>query len=127
MSVPKTCPVCDSLIKGRSDKKYCSPQCKSINQYENRQNKEAFYLQVDKQLKTNRKLLKQFNKSGKSIVRTEALKILGFNPNFFTHFWKNQQNDVYFFVYEYGFLKRKENGVSKYVLVTWQPYMNKRS
>jgi hypothetical protein len=38
---------------------------------------------------------------------------------------KNQKGDVYLFVYEYGFLKRKENGKDKYVLILWQEYMKK--
>lgn len=125
MNPIKQCPVCQTSIKGRTDKKFCSPKCKSIFQYENRQQKEAFYLQVDKQLKTNRKILKKFNKSGKSTVRAEVLQELGFNPQFFTHYWKNKQGDVYLFVYEYGFLTRKEHKKNKYVLVFWQHYMAK--
>jgi predicted nucleic acid-binding Zn ribbon protein len=121
----KKCPVCQGTIKGRTDKKFCSIQCKSSYQYENRQQTEAFYLQVDKHLKTNRKILKKFNKSGKSTVRTQVLHQLGFNPKFFTHFWKNAKGDVYLFVYEYGFLKVKEHQNDKYVLVFWQDYMNK--
>jgi len=27
----------------------------------------------------------------------------GFNPKFFTHYWKNNKGDVYLFCYEYGF------------------------
>ena len=45
----KKCPVCDTLIKGRSDKKYCSIKCKSINQYEQRQEIETYFLKVDRQ------------------------------------------------------------------------------
>jgi hypothetical protein len=50
----------------------------------------------------------------------------GFDPIFFTHYWKNTKGDVYFFVYEYGFLKRLEHGVEKYVLIKWQVYMEKQ-
>ncbi|PCJ94022.1 MAG: hypothetical protein COA50_12735 [Flavobacteriaceae bacterium] len=120
---PKTCPVCDALIKGRSDKKFCSTKCKSIEQYENRQETEAFYLKVDRQLKINRKLLKKHNKSGFTTIRQSQLLSKGFNPNFFTHYWKNKKGDVYLFVYEFGFLSHKNNGKEKYVLVTWQEYM----
>lgn len=85
----------------------------------------AFYYRVDKQLKVNRRLLKAFNKSGKSTVRAEVLREQGFNPNFFTHYWKNNKGEVYLFVFEFGFLKRDENGKEKYVLVTWQDYMDR--
>jgi hypothetical protein len=47
----------------------------------------------------------------------------GFDPKYFTNYWKNPKGDVYLFCYEYGFLARKENGRQKYVLVKWQGYM----
>ena len=82
-----------------------------------------FYSRVDQQLKRNRKILKYYNRAGKATVRAETLKEKGFDPNFFTHFWKIKNEEVYYFVYEFGFLKKTENGKPKYVLVTWQPYM----
>ena len=123
----KKCPICTAVVKGRTDKIFCSTKCKSIDQYEKRQETEAFYLTVEKQLRTNRKILKKYNKSGFTTIRKSELIDLGFNPNFFTHYWKNQKGDVYLFVYEYGFLKRTENGKEKYVLVIWQPYMAQRN
>jgi len=79
---------------------------------------------VDNQLKLNRKILKFFNKAGKATIRSKVLLEKGFNPNFFTHFWKNKKGDVYLFVYEYGFIKRQENNAEKYILIMWQDYMN---
>ncbi len=106
----KNCPVCDIKVKGRSDKIYCSKKCKSINQYENRQKTEWFYLKVERQLKINRKILKKNNKSGYTIIRKNELLEEGFNPKFFTHYWKNKKGEVYLFVYEYGFLSKNDNG-----------------
>lgn len=111
---------------GRTDKKYCNLHCKSAYQYQKAKNEpERFYDRVDNQLRLNRKILKEYNKGGKVTVRAEVLLNLGFDPNFFTHYWKNQKGDVYLFVYEYGFLKRKEKGKEKYVLILWQDYMKK--
>lgn len=121
----KICPVCESPLKGRSDKKFCSTKCKSIHQYENRQEKEAFYLEVDRQLKTNRKILKTYNFRGFTTVRKELLIDDGFDPNFFTHYWKNSKGDIYLFVYDYGFLDLKKSGKDKYLIVQWQEYMRK--
>lgn len=132
MIVVKTCPVCKAIVKGRTDKIYCSAKCKSIDQYEKRQQDEKFFLRVDRQLRINRKILKRYNKSGFTTIRIDKLVNEGFNPDFFTHYWKNQKGDVYLFVYEYGFLKSKENATNeqaldkeKYLLVTWQSYMEK--
>lgn len=116
---------CNSELTGRSDKLFCDNYCKSSFHYKRKLNEEqSLYEMIDKHLKNNRRLLKLYNKSGKSVVRKEKLINEGFNPKFFTHFWKNSQGDVYLFCYEFGFLAREENGKAKYVLVKWQSYMN---
>lgn len=125
MNKNKNCPVCGFSIKGRSDKIFCSSKCKSIHQYENRQEKEAFYLKVDKQLKINRKLLKHHNKSGYTTLKKSELHAKGFDPNFFTHYWKTQKGEVYLFCYDYGFLSLERNGKRKYLIIQWQDYMRK--
>ncbi|NJB72888.1 hypothetical protein GGR42_003386 [Saonia flava] len=125
MRLQKECLYCKKVLIGRTDKKYCNLHCKSAYQYQKeKEQPKRFYNKVDNQLKLNRKILKEYNKGGKVTVRAEVLSNLGFNPNFFTHYWKNQKGDVYLFVYEYGFLKRNENGKNKYVLITWQEYMS---
>ncbi|MBD0833757.1 MULTISPECIES: hypothetical protein [Aestuariibaculum] len=119
------CKSCGKELTGRSDKVFCDLHCKSSYHYR-RSLEEAprFYNQVDNQLKLNRKILKSFNKAGKATVRANVLKEQGFNSKFFTHYWKNQKGDVYLFVYEYGFLKKKEQNLEKYILIQWQDYMN---
>ncbi|PKV51564.1 hypothetical protein ATE84_3652 [Aquimarina sp. MAR_2010_214] len=118
------CPHCKAEIMGRSDKKYCSIHCKSAHQYQKRKSEEALYYTIDKKLKTNRKLLKAYNKSGMSTIRKEKLLSEGFDPTYFTHYWKNKKGQIYLFCYEYGFLDLKENQKEKYLLVRWQDYMN---
>nr|WP_298895702.1 hypothetical protein [uncultured Psychroserpens sp.] len=118
------CLHCSKIIVGRSDKKYCDVHCKSLYQYQKSKTEAPrFYNKVDNQLKLNRKILKQYNRAGKATVRASVLHKEGFNSSFFTHFWKNSKKDVYLFVYEYGFLKKEEGSVAKYVLVKWQDYM----
>ena len=120
----KTCLHCNNELTGRTDKKFCDPQCKSAYQYkQEKEQPERFYNKVDNQLKLNRKVLKEFNKGGKVTLRSEMLMEKGFDPNFFTHYWKNQKNQVYLFVYEFGFLKINENNKEKYLLILWQDYM----
>lgn len=120
----RVCPECNNEVIGRTDKIFCSVKCKSIHQYEKSQKENTFYFSVDKQLKSNRKILKRYNKSGFTTIRKSVLLEEGFNPKFFTHYWKNQKNDVYLFCYDFGFLKTTKNGVTKYVIVQWQDYMN---
>lgn len=124
----RNCFNCGEVLVGRVDKKFCDSYCKSAFHYKEKQkNENKFYRRVESQIKLNRRLLKEFNKSGKSTVRSDLLLNKGFSPDFFTHYWKNKKGEVYLFVYEFGFLRVKQNGRDKFVLVRWQEYMdNKR-
>ncbi|PWH82971.1 hypothetical protein [Brumimicrobium oceani] len=120
----RKCLNCKAEVFGRSDKLFCDVYCKSSFQYKKKKEEEkSLFETIDKQLKQNRKLLKSFNKAGKSTVRKEKLLAEGFNPKYFTHYWKTKKGTVYLFCYEFGFLSITENGKSKYVLVKWQEYM----
>lgn len=122
----KICPNCKNEVKGRSDKRFCNPYCKSAYHYQKEIEKEDnLFRIVDKQLKLNRRLLKIYNKAGKAVVRKEELLEEGFNPNYFTNYWKNQKGEIYLFCYEFGFLEKKEASKVKYVLVQWQDYMDR--
>lgn len=123
----KVCPVCNEEFKGRTDKVYCSISCKSAVHYDKRKENEAFFYQVDKQLKTNRRLLKKYNRTGMTSLRREVLHNEGFNPNFFTHYWKNKKSDVYLFSYDYGILKIKDGEKEKYLIIQWQDYMHNKT
>lgn len=125
MSLRK-CLNCKEIVEGRVDKLFCSDYCKSAYHYQKDKLKgKTLFKNIDQSLKRNRQLLAHYNTAGKAVIRKEALLKAGFNPNYFTHYWKNQMGDVYLFCYEFGFLEKKEKGKSKYVLVHWQDYMNK--
>ena len=122
----KKCLYCNDEINGRNDKLFCMPSCKSAYHYKKHKEKtQTLFVRIDKQLKLNRRLLQHFNQAGKSTIRKEKLLQAGFNPKYFTHYWKNQAGDVYLFCYEFGFLSKRENNQVKYILVTWQEYMEK--
>ena len=127
MEKVRICPVCKEKLTGRIDKVYCSSECRSAADYEKRRTEEALFFKIDKQLKVNRKVLKRYNRVGMTKLRQEVLLKEGFNPNYFTHYWKNQKGDVYLFVYDYGFLKLKEQNKDKYLIIEWQEYMEKKA
>lgn len=126
IKVKTHCQYCQEALTGRSDKKFCNAYCKSAYQYEQRKAKESLFFKIDRQLKKNRSLLKYFNQAGKSVIRKEDLLERGFDPMYFTHYWKNPQAKVYLFCYEYGFMEIQEHQRFKYLLVQWQTYMNKK-
>lgn len=120
----RKCLHCNEILIGRVDKKYCNTYCKSAFQYSITQEKtDSIFRKVDKILKNNRKILKIYNKAGKAVIRKETLEKEGFNPDYFTNYWKSQSGDIYLFCYEYGFLQKKDNYKNKYILIKWQKYM----
>lgn len=121
----RQCPSCGKEFTGRVDKKFCSPYCKTSFHYiQNKEKANNLYVSIDKALKQNRRILKAYNKAGKATVRKSVLLAEGFDPKYFTHYWKNDKGQVYLFCYEFGFLALTEHGAEKYVLVQHQPYMN---
>jgi predicted nucleic acid-binding Zn ribbon protein len=115
---------CGAELEGRADKKFCSDHCKSSYHYERTKRKSAsMFKTIDAQLKKNRQLLKFYNRAGKATVRKEVLIEKGFNHRYFTHYWKATNGNIYLFCYEYGFMEKKENQRTKYILVKWQDYM----
>lgn len=124
VSKPHNCLACRKEIEGRVDKIFCDTHCKSSYHYKKKKaNSYSLFKEIDLQIKQNRKLLKHYNQAGKATIRKDVLVRAGFNPKYFTHYWKNQKGDVYLFCYEYGFLAKTEHKKDKYVLVKWQGYM----
>ena len=120
------CLFCKTKLKGRTDKKFCSPYCKSSYHYQqNKEKEDTRFLVVKNKLNTNRKILKKYNKSGLATVRKEKLLKEGFDANYFTNYWKNKKNEIYLFCFEFGFYEIKNTNPSKYILITWQKYMEK--
>jgi hypothetical protein len=124
MPAENQCLDCGEIFFGRIDKLYCSVYCKSSYHYKkNTANEDSNFKRIDRQLKLNRRLLKHFNRAGKSTIRTNKLTSSGFDPKYFTHYWKNKNNQVYLFCYDVGFLKLTERDISKYLIIDWQEYM----
>lgn len=119
------CSNCGKEVKGRSDKKFCDHYCKSSYHYKKSvEETGGLYGKIDKHLKLNRRLLKSYNRGGKATVRAQELLEKGFNPKYFTNFWKNKNGNVYFFVYEFGYMKGTQDNAGKYILIKWQEFMN---
>lgn len=124
----RRCLDCRKALEGRVDKLYCDDQCRSAYHYRrNKEKKMSIFARIDRQLKINRRLLRHFNQSGKSTIRAKKLTDAGFNPAYFTHYWKNRQGQVYLFCYDVGFLALMDNGSRKYLLIDWQDFMTPKA
>jgi len=98
------CESCDEVLIGRADKRFCSDQCRAA--YNNAQNRESnnYVRRVNHILRKNRRILAQFNPDGKTKTHRNRLTSAGFNFNYFTHIYKTQSGNVYYFCYEQGYL-----------------------
>lgn len=118
------CIDCGAVLKGRIDQKFCNDYCRaSFHYHQNKKKKADKYKLIDKQIKLNRRILKRYTLSGQAQIKRELLHKEGFDFNYFTHYWKAKNGNVYLFCFEYGYRDLKDNG--KYMLITWQDYMSK--
>jgi len=100
----KDCLSCGQKIAGRSDKKFCSEQCR--NDYNNILNKDAnnYVRTINNALRKNRRILTSLNPDGKSKVHKDKMLSNGFDFNFFTSTYTTKAGSVYTFCYEQGYL-----------------------
>jgi hypothetical protein len=101
----RKCLECKELITGRSDKKFCSDQCRNL--YNNRQNSDSTNLvrNINNSLRKNRRVLQELNPTDKAKVHKDKMLEKGFNFNFFTSIYKTKKGATYYFCYEYGYLQ----------------------
>jgi predicted nucleic acid-binding Zn ribbon protein len=119
-AVERRCLDCGAVLHGRTDKKFCSDQCR--NNYNNRLNRDSnnFIRNVHGLLRKNRRILADLYSEGKIRVHKDALFALGYNFSFFTHIIETPGGSKIHFCFEYGyceigrdFLKLEQN--SKYL------------
>ena len=102
----RICLTCGEPVVGRSDKRYCDDGCR--NAYNNKLNSvpNNFVRKIDAVLKRNRRVLGEvLGEEKKQKVSRESLLAKGLNFDFFTYQLSNTKGQVYFFVYEYGYLR----------------------
>ena len=117
------CPICKGPLLGRSDKKYCSDQCRYFANNKTKIQNERPILEVNKALRKNRSILKRLCPVGKAVVRKEELVAMGYQPKFFSSLFLTSSRQVYYICYDYAFTPLFENNVEKALVVSKQDYM----
>lgn len=99
----KKCLDCGEIIRGRTDKKFCSDQCR--NNYNNRLNRDSnnYVRNVHGLLRKNRRILSDLYAEGKIKVHKDALFALGYNFTFFTHVIENSSKGNSHYCFEFGY------------------------
>ena len=100
----RKCLECGEGFHGRSDKKFCSDQCR--NAYNNRMKSSAglsFIRKVNGILARNRNILASMNPNGKTSIPRSKLLNRGFDPEYMTHIYTTRAGRVYYFCYDQGY------------------------
>ena len=107
-------------ILGRTDKRFCSPECRTT--YYNRANsvKTNFMRNINNILRKNRRILEKHNPDGKSKVHKSKLLDEGFKFSYFTNIYQTKSGKTYYFCYEQGYLSIDNDW---YALVVRQEYV----
>lgn len=119
----RTCPICQTPILGRADKKYCSDQCRALANNEKKMESQRILIATNQVLRKNRTILKTLCPQGKAIVRKEVLTSMGFNLTKFTSIFVTATKQVYYICYDYGYTPILEGQTEKAVIVSWYEYV----
>ena len=125
--IARKCPVCGDPLVGRSDRKYCSDQCRSLENHKKKQESERPILETNRILRKNRSILKTLCPAGKASVRREVLDAMGYDVQVFSSIFLTGNKNIYYLCYDYGFTPILENGIEKALIITRQDYMNFRN
>jgi hypothetical protein len=117
----KNCIECGTPIVGRSDKKFCSDQCRSMRH--NRFNSDTinYVRTVNNVLRKNRRILGALNTGGKVRVPAEKLREQGFDFRYHTGTYRTKDGVIYYYCYEQGYLPIEKNCFLLVIKQDFQP------
>ena len=110
----RQCQECGEVLHGRIDQRFCSDQCRSTHHNRRKAAPSELMRRINSALRKNYRILCAANPNGKTRVSGDHLRAQGFNFHYFTHQYRTQRGDTYYFVYEQGYLPLDDDG---YVLV----------
>jgi len=110
----RNCGYCGEVLRGRSDKKFCSSECRNGFHNHHAARDDAYMRRVNKALRKNRRILRELNPDGKTTVHVDRLVDREFSFKYFTHVYVTKEGREYRYCYEHGYLEFKPNW---YVLV----------
>ena len=100
----KKCIQCNKEFVGRADKKFCSTACKNQYNYAIRKATHDITKEIDSILHRNRVLLQTLMGEKRQRIKVDRLELdkMGFNFNYITGIYRNAQNKLYHYVYDYA-------------------------
>lgn len=106
------CLKCGKEFSGRTDKRFCSLECK--NSYHNTQRRQEYVNIVNAALQRNRLLLQKllFNAQSTRIIERKLLEDLHFRFDLITGYSRSSEGRVIHKVYEYNWIELLDDQIS---------------
>lgn len=106
------CLLCEKVLKGRADKKFCDEQCR--NQYNNSINSDtsAEMRAIQNILRKNRRILEENLGANDKIKKSlKKLTDAGYKPDYLTQLYTTKTGSQYRYCFEYGCMLLEEEMV----------------
>ena len=109
----RNCKMCQTPIRGRSDKIFCSVNCKTEYHHKLRKITAKEVLDINKILARNRSILLEI--LGKNQVQRKIPRLIldrkKFNFKYHTHLTRNIKGKLYFYCYDIAWMEFSDNEV----------------
>lgn len=113
LSMVKKCKICKKVLRGRSDKKFCSIACKNYYHINLRRVTSLETLKIDRFLHRNRSILLEI--MGKNTIQKKVNRLVleqkKFRFNYLTHYQINSQNKTYHWVYDFAWMSFSDDQI----------------
>lgn len=109
----KKCKICDKVLRGRSDKVFCSIGCKNHYHSQLRFITKQKAKQIDGYLKRNYKILYELLGNRKKQVKVHRNLLIqkGFRPKYHTHYHINSKNKMYHYLYDLAWMEFSDDEI----------------
>ncbi|MDT8346155.1 MAG: hypothetical protein RQ756_00010 [Flavobacteriaceae bacterium] len=106
------CLECGQKLIGRADKKFCNDYCR--NTFNNKKNKDTtnFIRNINNRLRKNWRILEKINPNEKTKTTRQKMLDMGFDFNLHTSIYTTKTGNVYYFVYDQGYLLLEKDFVA---------------
>lgn len=105
----RKCLACNEPIVGRVDKRYCSDACRTLYHNQRYSGSANIVKKIDGILKQNRRVLRDILDGNlRRKIEKTALIDKGLDFDFFTNQFIHPDGQIYFFIYEYGYLSKDD-------------------
>jgi len=111
--VKKTCKICKKILRGRTDKIFCSVGCKNYYHTHLRKASNRAAQQIDEYLKRNHGILLEILGKNKTQIKTNRtlLEQKKFRFKYHTHFHINSSGKMYHYIYDIAWMEFSDDQI----------------